>query len=327
MIELKDNYQDDVLDSEKNQLRKYNMIHNDDGTVSFVDATVYSQNGDNFGAKDVNDIVARIGEVSKAENIAYDGEKSVQGAIDEVVRTLGYTKSYNLIPYPHYSTTFSQNGIDWTDNGDGTVTANGTATAETTYFVKYRTVNPLPINEGEYILSGCPRGGSSSGYNVFIGNTVDSALNVLATDYGESVEFTTEDTEIGIFCKINSGVTVNNIVFKPMISKEGGEYKPYVEDVQTQIDKIFDISGTHQIVGILSKSNRGQYCIAEKVPFHVNPSLYNIQLDFIVCEKDSSTVTLSKQAAWIDMGYINASTTQSGYEGCMARAQVTITKK
>lgn len=84
MIELKDNYQDDVLDSEKNQLRKYNMIQNDDGTVSFVDATVYSQNGDTFGAKDVNDIVARIGEVSKAENIAYDGDKSVQDAIDEL---------------------------------------------------------------------------------------------------------------------------------------------------------------------------------------------------------------------------------------------------
>ena len=117
MIELKDNYQDDVLDSEKNQLRKYNMIHNDDGTVSFVDATVYSQNGDNFGAKDVNDIVARIGEVSKAENIAYDGEKSVQGAIDELKGTIGYTNK-NLLK-PIFITSATLNGVTCTYNADG----------------------------------------------------------------------------------------------------------------------------------------------------------------------------------------------------------------
>lgn len=51
---LKTDYKDDVLDTSKNTQRKYQMIQNDDGTVSFVDVTEYSQVGDSFGAADIN---------------------------------------------------------------------------------------------------------------------------------------------------------------------------------------------------------------------------------------------------------------------------------
>ena len=64
MADLKTNYVDDVLDSDKNQFRKYQMIYNDDGTVSFVDATTYTQNGDSFGAKDINDTNAAVNELN-----------------------------------------------------------------------------------------------------------------------------------------------------------------------------------------------------------------------------------------------------------------------
>lgn len=236
MIELKDNYQDDVLDSEKNQLRKYNMIHNDDGTVSFVDATVYSQNGDNFGAKDVNDIVARIGEVSKAENIAYDDDKSVQGAIDEIKGTIGYSKK-QLIPYPHYNTTLTMNGVTWTDNGDGTITANGTATADSFYFCRNREGNPLTMQKGNYILNGCAVGGSNETYYIYVINA--STLNQIATDRGEGYNLQLDDvTNVGITCIVKSGTTVNNLVFKPMIryaSIEDDTYEPYVADLKSLV--------------------------------------------------------------------------------------------
>ena len=55
MADLKTNYVDDVLDASVNDKRKYNMIQNADGTVSFDDVTTYTQNGDSFGAKDIND--------------------------------------------------------------------------------------------------------------------------------------------------------------------------------------------------------------------------------------------------------------------------------
>lgn len=47
---LKTNYKDDVFSGR----RKYRMINNADGTVSFEDVTEYSQVGDTFGAADIN---------------------------------------------------------------------------------------------------------------------------------------------------------------------------------------------------------------------------------------------------------------------------------
>ena len=54
MADLKTNYKDDVLDTSKNEKRKYRMIQNEDGTVSFEDVTEYTQIGDTFGAADMN---------------------------------------------------------------------------------------------------------------------------------------------------------------------------------------------------------------------------------------------------------------------------------
>lgn len=57
---LKENYVDDILNTSKNTKRKYNIITNADGTVSFEDVTEYSQMGDNFGAADLNVITKTI---------------------------------------------------------------------------------------------------------------------------------------------------------------------------------------------------------------------------------------------------------------------------
>lgn len=59
---LSTDFKDDVLAS-SNSKRKYNMIHNPDGTVSFEDVTVYSQQGSEFGAKEVNEEREAINEL------------------------------------------------------------------------------------------------------------------------------------------------------------------------------------------------------------------------------------------------------------------------
>lgn len=66
MADLKTNYKDDVLDTSKNEKRKFRMIQNDDGTVSFDDATEYAQQGDDFGAADINATNAKINEQSQS---------------------------------------------------------------------------------------------------------------------------------------------------------------------------------------------------------------------------------------------------------------------
>ena len=47
-------YKDDVLATSMGQKRRYNIIYNDDGTVSFDDVTEYTQVGDNYGAAQLN---------------------------------------------------------------------------------------------------------------------------------------------------------------------------------------------------------------------------------------------------------------------------------
>ena len=42
----------------------------------------------------------------------------------------------NLIPYPYVNTTMTKNGITFTDNGDGTITVDGTATADTRFYCR-----------------------------------------------------------------------------------------------------------------------------------------------------------------------------------------------
>lgn len=72
MADLKTNYVDDVLDTSVNVKRKYNMIQNADGTVSFDDVTTYTQNGDSFGAKDINDTNAAVNELNSNLNKKQD---------------------------------------------------------------------------------------------------------------------------------------------------------------------------------------------------------------------------------------------------------------
>lgn len=93
MADLKTNYVDDVLDTTKNQLRKYQQIQNDDGTVSFVDVTEYTKVGTPFGAKDINDTNAAIndvnGKLSKMEII----ELTVTTGSGDSVGVAGVSKS------------------------------------------------------------------------------------------------------------------------------------------------------------------------------------------------------------------------------------------
>ena len=73
MEALKTNYKDDVLDTSVNTRRKYNMITNSDGTVSFEDVTEYQTEGDTFGAVDINNTNAAVMELynSKSGKIYY----------------------------------------------------------------------------------------------------------------------------------------------------------------------------------------------------------------------------------------------------------------
>ena len=154
-----------------------------------------------------------------------DGQ--IRGAAERVLRdcTIYGNCGKNLLPYPFGNTTKTVNGITFTDNGDGTVTANGTATETAQFFPKDSLNGPL-LAPGTYTFSGCPKGGDWKTYCIRLtGFTADR-------DFGNGSTFTlTQATKVGLALTVSSGVTVENLVFKPQIESGSTktDYEPYKE--------------------------------------------------------------------------------------------------
>jgi hypothetical protein len=136
----------------------------------------------------------------------------------------------NLIPYPYQLGTRTLNGITFTDNGDGTITANGTATAATYYSIWEHTKAKVSITKGEfYTLSGCPDGGGSSTYQIAC-QCVENNSWLNLWDKGTGATTTAKgDAFVKVIIYIANGATVDNVVFKPMLEKGASTtpYEPY----------------------------------------------------------------------------------------------------
>ena len=122
----------------------------------------------------INTILEEGGNITAAGNpVQLDG---LQGGVpfSEMV-----VSGKNLITYPYRNTTKTINGITFTDNGDGTITANGTATANATFLIDKK----LGFEkEGNYFLSGCPSGG---GLNSFYINWYQNHTGVTQKNYND----------------------------------------------------------------------------------------------------------------------------------------------
>jgi lysophospholipase L1-like esterase len=117
----------------------------------------------------------------------------------------------NLMYYPYHETTKTQNGLTFTDNGDGTITVNGTATAQTTFYFALA----QPLKAGSYILNGVPAGGGGSTFFLYLNTT--GAITATNTSGDSSVFTLATDQTASIRITIQSGAVLNSVVFKPMV--------------------------------------------------------------------------------------------------------------
>lgn len=115
----------------------------------------------------------------------------------------------NLLPYPFTDATVTRKGVTFTDNGDGTITVNGTAEA-TTSFVLFD--GKIAVN-GAYTLSGIS-GGSGSSY--YIQPTCSDKAYPGTTDGGKTYEWD------GVMLKriqinVVAGTVFSNMKITPML--------------------------------------------------------------------------------------------------------------
>ena len=153
----------------------------------------------------------------------------------------GILGAKNIIPYPHIDTTLTENGVDWTDNKDGSWTANNKATSNSNIAINNKTaLKPIHLDSGKYILSGCQSGGSNSSYNIWIGIYYDSTPSTLTTigrDYGDGLEFTlTEGGYLNITLNVIANYTASNVLFKPMLRLATDSDNTYQFYSQTNVE-------------------------------------------------------------------------------------------
>lgn len=223
------------------------------GTVGLVDTyTITLTDGSTSTFEVVN------GEGSTASSVPYDNTiseltaENVQDAIDEIDATVDaqvesiegidaeIADMNNILGaknfLPNNATTQAINGITFTVNNDGTLIANGTATANANLVL----VSNLVLDAGSYILSGCPANGSVNTYYLY-NDTVGS-------DYGNGFSFSynIKTTTVRFGIMIKSGTTVSNITFKPMIrlaTIKDGAYVPYSMTNRELSSQISNLSG------------------------------------------------------------------------------------
>ena len=114
-------------------------------------------------------------------------------------------------------TTTTHRGITFTVNNDGSVTASGTNNGTGASLFNINTQGALALSNGDYILSGCPAGGSESSYLMDITRSSGASLK----DIGNGINFIVGgDYTINEFrIVISTNVTIDNLTFYPMIRR------------------------------------------------------------------------------------------------------------
>ena len=148
----------------------------------------------------------------------------------------------------------TSNNVTCTPNGDGTFTLNGTSNDSGRFIISstpdklYFTLEELGFSLNDQgFLNGCPVGGSDStpttSYKLFMSGQ-SGASNINDGGSGSIINANSSNMNGKYYLSIDyaSGVTFNNLVFKPMIVKgitTSTDYEPYVRT---------ELQAPHQII-------------------------------------------------------------------------------
>ena len=114
----------------------------------------------------------------------------------------------NLLKFSGHNETETISGVTFTRGADGTITANGTATAVVQYLS-----DVVAMTDGEtYTLTGCPAGGSGAGFSI------SDQATASISDIGAGKTFVYSSSVIPRFkIRIAAGYTCDNVVFRPVL--------------------------------------------------------------------------------------------------------------
>ena len=251
-----------------------------------------------------------------------DYPQEIKSVVNPTVKVCGK----NLLKATLGTTT--QNGVTCTNNGDGTYTLNGTASVNTHFQIVQEGTN---ISNGTYKVTGCPSGGSPEKYFIRCGSEGIAAWN----DTGDGCTSIISNNRMVYRISIIAGVTVNNILFKPMIVDASlypdatyDDFEPYHEQTVTlpyTLNAIPVLAGGNvtidgqQYVSDYFDVERGKLVrMCKEIDFtKITPVLYGLNPETISEEcrfvysqlglkQQLSSVTYLTGAGYMDHSYLNS---------------------
>ena len=126
----------------------------------------------------------------------------------------------NLIVHPFYNTTMTINGVTITDNGDGTLTLNGTCTANGDFRLSHSGVNRLEfiLQPGTYQVSGNANSSESS-HHVKVAYSYDNWATAIWGGSDGKPFVVEKEAKARANLTILKGATFSNLVYKPQLEK------------------------------------------------------------------------------------------------------------
>lgn len=175
---------------------------------------------------------------AKALKEAFTNQSKVNGAV-------------NMMPITATSQVI--NGITWTIDEDGTITATGSVSEGANN--SQLTISNLngKISDGRYRLTGCPSGGADNKYYLYINTNGDTSGRRRDSGNGTTLNYT-NDSSNTVYIRIYPGVTTP-LVFKPMISipSMNLQYDDYVPYAKSNKELTEDVDGLVSNLGNVKK--------------------------------------------------------------------------
>lgn len=277
---------DIMLEGESQQATRSgkNLLDNT-ATTKISNGITFTVNSDKtVNVNGTNDTSANIGsiDISKIENL--EGE--------------------NICP--SLNTTRTINGVTFTKNKDGSITMNGTATAETTYPINVNTTT----NTRTVLLKANSKYRMLSSYESGKYTTQVFYLKNNVTTYSSSLIETVEETKVGMYIRVYKNAVLENVTIYPQITK-GEEYKPYVPynslgflDIGENLIKAREYSATVNNVersitnglvklnGTMGEATAGSNAFSIIGNWTANYSAYDTSIEYIKLKAGTYTLSI-----------------------------------